>query len=901
MKKSRKKVVVIALLAAILTSTATPMMHIPSQITLAATTQKGTATKKLDVYTGPNGQKIVRNGTYLVVEKGTTVNIGGERDGYYYITFQHNGATERGWVLKSGVKIIVTATPAPTPTTTPIVNNNATDEKTTNVTVSNLSISAKCTAESLRVRKGAGLDKKQLEINGEKVVLTLNQKMTILKEKVLDGKVWYYVKFKHTDSTKRKGYVLSDYVKISVSSSAPVAAKMNCISKVKIRKKAGVNSAVLKVSGKEVSLKNGKSVKIIGETVANSKKWFKIKFSYKDATRRGYLLANTVVFKGKAVSTATPKPTETVTPKPTETTTPTAAVEPTATITPVPTPSGTSAGAVTTPVPTKTPVPTEMPSTQTSPTIAPTSTPGGTTTVEVRKGIVNTNYLNVRVAPGVSQNKLQYNGKSVQLMKGDVTTILEEKSVDGSFWYHVSFLYNGVVLKGYVSGLYVDVKVEYENINTSQSGYTALSKEEFEKAMVAENFPESYKEALRALHEQYPLWQFKADHTGLKWDNVIKKESVLGKNLISNNKSIAWKSLESGTYDWATDTFKVYDGTSWVAPSKEALQYYMDPRNFLNPSSMFQFQILSYDAAYQTASGVDNVLKNTPMYQTSYSYKESGKKVTYTYADTFIKAAEYSGVNPYHLATRVKQEVVTSKTTMSNSVSGKVSGYKGIYNFYNIGATHSTVAGGNIANGLHFAKNGTGNTTNDALFLIAWDNRYKAIVGGAKYIGKNYINRGQDTVYLQKFNVTDNNTYNHQYMANIEAPNAESIKTYHAYSGMTEIPVVFSIPVYKDMPEEPCEAPSGGKNPNNWLKKLSVSGYTMTPAFDVKNDINQEYTITVSESVSSIQINATAVSTLASVTGSGTIALNEGRNTIQVAVEAESGDIRNYVIYIERE
>lgn len=875
MKKNRKKMIAIAILAAMLTSTVTPSMYIPSQITMAATTKKGTTKKALYVYTGPNGEKVVKNGTYLVAAKGITVNIGGEKDGYYYITFQYKGESVRGWVVKSGVKLTTTATPTVTPKPT------GTDTKIKNVTVSNLSIPAKSTAASLRVRTGAGMDKKQLEVDGKKVVLTMNQKATILKEKVISGKVWYYVKFKHTDSTTRKGYVLSDYMKVTASASSSIPAKINSTSKVKIRKKAGVSSAVLKVSGKEVSLSNGKSVKIIGETVANSKKWFRIKFSYQNVARTGYLLANTVVFKENPKTTETPQPTKT----------------PAATVKPTNVPSATTPGAVSTPDATKTPVPTKTPSTSAPtkipPTLEPTETPS---TVEVKKGIVNTDYLNVRTGPGTTQGKLQYNGKSVQLMKGDVTTILNEKNVDGTYWYYVSFSYNGVVLKGYVSALYVDIKVEQK----PSSGYSGLTSEEFEKALATENFPESYKEALRALHEQYPLWQFKAYHTGLKWDTVISKESVLGKNLISNSKSVAWKSLESGAYDWTTDTFKAYDGTSWVAPSKEALEYYMDPRNFLNPSSMFQFQILSYNADYQNASGVDSVLKNTPMYQTSYSYTDGGKKVTYSYADTFIKAAEYSGVNPYHLATRVKQEVVTSKTTMSDSVSGTVSGYKGIYNFYNIGATHSTVAGGNIANGLHFAKTGTGNAKNDAAFLIAWNNRYKAIVGGAKYIGNNYINKGQDTVYLQKFNVTGNSTYNHQYMANIEAPNSESIKTYNAYTGMTDIPVEFSIPVYKDMPEVPCEAPSGGKNPNNWLKTLSVTSYTMTPAFNIKNDVSQEYTITVPKSVSSIKVNATTVSKLASVTGNGTVALNTGENTIKVAVKAENGDIRNYVIHVKR-
>ena len=305
MKKSKGKTIAIALMAAMLTSTVAPIVHMPSEITMAATTKKGTITKNQYVYTGPKGEKIVKNGAYMVIEKGTEVNIGGEKEGYYYITFQYKGESARGWVVKSAVKLAATATPKPT--AKPTVKPTDTEEETQNATVSNLSIEAKSTASSLRVRTGAGMDKKQLTVDGKKVVLTKNQKATILQQKVIDGKVWYYVQFKHTDSSTRKGYVLSDYVKITVSASSPVAAKINSKSKVKIRKKAGVNSAVLKISGQEVSLSNGKSVKIIGETVANSKKWFKIKFSYKNAARTGYLLANTVLFQESTKATETPK------------------------------------------------------------------------------------------------------------------------------------------------------------------------------------------------------------------------------------------------------------------------------------------------------------------------------------------------------------------------------------------------------------------------------------------------------------------------------------------------------------------------------------------------------------------------------------------------------------------
>ena len=89
--------------------------------------------------------------------------------------------------------------------------------------------------------------------------------------------------------------------------------------------------------------------------------------------------------------------------------------------------------------------------------------------------------------------------------------------------------------------------------------------------LTTQGFPESYKPYLRTLHSQHPYWQFEAYHTGLDWNTAVSKESTVGKNLIPNSKNIAWKSMESGAYKWATDSFVVFDGSTWVTASKEVI------------------------------------------------------------------------------------------------------------------------------------------------------------------------------------------------------------------------------------------------------------------------------------------------------------------------------------------
>jgi hypothetical protein len=68
------------------------------------------------------------------------------------------------------------------------------------------------------------------------------------------------------------------------------------------------------------------------------------------------------------------------------------------------------------------------------------------------------------------------------------------------------------------------------------------------------------------------------------------------------------------------------------------------------------------------------------------------------------------------------------------------------------------------------------------------------------------------------------------------------------------------------------------------LSALSVSNGTLTPAFDANTT---EYT--VSTTVSSIIINATANDAAATVSGAGTKALDYGDNTFEVVVTAEDG------------
>lgn len=329
-----------------------------------------------------------------------------------------------------------------------------------------------------------------------------------------------------------------------------------------------------------------------------------------------------------------------------------------------------------------------------------------------------------------------------------------------------------------------------------------------EKKEGIENFPDSYKPYLLELKKKYPNWHFVALYTNLDWKYVIDNENIFGKNLVPKSYSDRWKNTKPGQHNVEVDS-------GWVDSSRRAVEYAMDPRNFLNNVRIFQFEGLSYDERTNNKEGIEKILYGTEFYDKIVQYvTSSGNTVTMNskYSDLILKAGKTSAVSPYHLASRIKQEV--GPFLSHASISGTVSGYKGLYNFYNIGATSSSEPMGAIKNGLQYAKDGKGaSEQTKTKYLIPWNNKEKAITGGGIFIGSSYINIGQDTIYLQKFHVTSNNggeLFWHQYMTNVLAPYSESKLIYNGYANMNMLnnSMTFIIPVYNNMPETPVENPN---------------------------------------------------------------------------------------------
>lgn len=483
-------------------------------------------------------------------------------------------------------------------------------------------------------------------------------------------------------------------------------------------------------------------------------------------------------------------------------------------------------------------------------------------------GSCTADVLNVRSGAGTGYSK------TGTVSYGDSLTILSETTdASGAKWYKISC---GSVT-GYVSAAYVQL---------TSSGSQGSSDADFESYMTKQGFPESYKPYLRTLHEQHPKWIFTAQKLGVDWNTALKEECVMGRNLVHSSALASWKSMEKGAYDFNGGYWYGLDG-SWVAASKEIIMYYMDPRNFLNDTYIFMFENQSYDPSYQTESGVKTILADTFM-SGSYTCPDTKKK--YTYSQTFMDAAKKSGVSPYHLASRCRNEQGVNGAPQSL---GTVKGYENYFNFFDIQAyATSTMTAAEM--GCKYAK-----TTNPT-YLLPWTNQYKSIVGGSIFLGTGYITKGQDTLYLQKFDMVDggNGLYYHQYMTCVFGQANEAISLKNAYSqDILNSAMEFKIPVYNNMPDKLCPKPTSSGDNNNYLNSLSVSGTSISPKFD---KFTTSYTATVKAEISSVTVNANPLGKSAKVSGNGKVSLKTGENTIKVTCTAASGVKRTYTIKITR-
>jgi len=182
------------------------------------------------------------------------------------------------------------------------------------------------------------------------------------------------------------------------------------------------------------------------------------------------------------------------------------------------------------------------------------------------------------------------------------------------------------------------------SVKGNSSPFTGEAAEYFEE-LVNQGFPEDYAISLTKLHLLHPKWTFVPlnvtdTNSGYTWDHVIKKETDTPTiNLVSSQNiySEYWHATNRNLYD-----------AGYYQPSRKAVEYVMDPRNFLNESDIFQFYDLS-DGVIASEDAVDAVLAGSFMEN---AILQNGK----TYTEYLIEIGEEIGIDAVYLAVKLRQE-----------------------------------------------------------------------------------------------------------------------------------------------------------------------------------------------------------------------------------------------------
>ncbi len=356
---------------------------------------------------------------------------------------------------------------------------------------------------------------------------------------------------------------------------------------------------------------------------------------------------------------------------------------------------------------------------------------------------------------------------------------------------------------------------------TLASAVSVRASDEF-GALIEAGFPPSYASKLEKLASIYPQWQF----------IPLDISSLNSKYTFSY---VLWKETEdpetnlvppSATYSKFRDNSlgAIYDG-GWYSADDWAVEYFLDPRNFLDGERIFMFEDIGGAMSVAEAESIcASILRGTFMENLMLS---NGKTVARYLAEI---GAEL-GISAPFLAARVRLEQGVGGSPLSSGSCGTVladyyankvqrderglvaapssghsewelKSYNGLYNFFNIGASGTGLF--NIyLNGMKEAKKGTPTKASE-WGGAEWNTDWKGLYGGAERLKTKYVDDFQNTLYLQKFNVDPRSSRNFwgQYMQNVMGAYTESASVARAYgeANAKYSAFRFLIPVYSGMP-----------------------------------------------------------------------------------------------------
>ena len=465
----------------------------------------------------------------------------------------------------------------------------------------------------------------------------------------------------------------------------------------------------------------------------------------------------------------------------------------------------------------------------------------------------------------------------------DILETVDKPNTTCPYWYKIK-KDNDI---GYVCGYYVNTT---KLSSTAQTYYNNKTNKDtidsYKQTLIKAGFPESYHSYLLHLHARHPNWNFIAEKLSMNFDDAVIGEAISNRNVLEGS------AFNEGYYSTSSNYYNIWNNSfieasisdpGYYNASKEAIAYYMDPRNYLNEKYIFTFETLEY-SSNQSKEIVAGIISNQKFFNDIYT--KSFNDGTGSASGDIVTASSTVGISATHVASRIKQEI-SGISTGDSRIGGNFTyngiSYSGYYNFFNIKCFDCKYQYAGYA------------------FEKGWNTPYKGILGGANFMYNDYISLNQDTIYYEKFDVsTTDGHYTHQYMQNLAAPIQEGGIKYNGYvnnlASYLNTNITFVIPVYNNMPNYAVTAPKLG-SPNNYLKSLTINGNSVSNfSYNTYN-----YNVYLNKNTTSVTIGADTITSSAKVNGSGSITINSNNQTNQVIVTSESGKTRIYTINFIRE
>lgn len=205
----------------------------------------------------------------------------------------------------------------------------------------------------------------------------------------------------------------------------------------------------------------------------------------------------------------------------------------------------------------------------------------------------------------------------------------------------------------------------------------------------------------------------------------------------------------------------------WVDAKRKDVEYYLDPNNFVNDKKL-RYQFL--DLSKSSNTSVDKLNE----------YLED-KGILRGLGNAFIEASKKYKINDVYLVSHATLETGNGSSKLANGVK-----YNGItvYNMFGIGAYDNCA----VECGARRA------------YEEGWTTPYKAVVGGARFIGNGYIDNGLNTLYKMRWNPKSMETsgkFGKQYATDIGWATKQITTMYNLYQELDNFILYLDIPQYK--------------------------------------------------------------------------------------------------------